>query len=69
MIWIDIKDHVNQVLVPLPFQALVWIVLDNQYNFVTAAFLRSFLTLSMESEPQRSKNTIVGAYRGMKGCF
>lgn len=68
MIWIDSKDYMNQVLVPPPFQALVWIVLDNQYNFVAAAFLGSF-TFSMDSEPQRFKNTIVGTYRGMKGCF
>lgn len=69
MICIDSKDHVDQVLVPSPFQALVWIVLDNQYNFVAAAFLDFFLTFSMDSEPQRFKNTLVGTYRGMKGCF
>lgn len=45
MICIDSKDHVNQVLVPSPFQALVWIVLDNQYNFMAAAFLDFFLSV------------------------
>lgn len=59
----------NQVLVPPPFQALVWIVLDNQYNFVTAAFFVSFLTFSMDSEPQRFKNIVVGTYYRMKGYF
>lgn len=62
MIWIGSKDHMNQVLVLPPFQALVWIVLDDQYNFVIAAFLVSFLTFSMDREPQRFKNATVGIY-------
>lgn len=45
MIWIDSKDHVNQILVPSSFQVLVWILLDNQYNFVIAVLFLFLLSV------------------------